>query len=144
MHLPLARRADIIARHKILESVGGSGWHRKDAGSPHMLDQMPLSERPIGFVGDDEVLFVGEDVDTVKQGLAKFAARYEGQEIPEDAAQLIRTLKAVPGQIARRQHDGEYAIPRGKWNDINFALHDVGVICCITQLEEPRPCPTND
>ena len=95
----LARRADIIARHKILESVGGSGWHRKDAGSPHMLDQMPLSERPIGFVGDDEVLFVGEDVDTVKQGLAKFAARYEGQEIPEDAAQLIRTLKAVPGQM---------------------------------------------
>lgn len=133
----IERRQVIKERHLVLESVGGSGWHRKDPNSPHMLDEMLLSERPIAFIGDDDVIFVGECAERVEQGLKNFAQRYPLNRIPADNDQMMRSAKSVIAVLSRPQYEGRYVIPRGKWNDCAYALRVEGIICCSTSLEEP-------
>lgn len=119
-----ARRATVIARHELLESVPGSGWHpddppRRDARGS---DVVPLSQRPTQIDVDTVGYFVGPDVPVVRAALAAYAAR-PGNE--DDLPMIVQT-RAIAKRLA--EEDGPAIVmPGSDRNNVCLALAEEGI-----------------
>jgi hypothetical protein len=126
-------RDAIKARHLALEAQPGSGWHKKDPGSPFMNDLMPLSERPVAFLMDEEVIFGGDCAAVVLAAAKRFVENRAASphRFLDDQQRRAEAAAERQGMSA----DGILAVPRHRWNDFNWAVQQEGVLCCMTSPE---------
>lgn len=138
MGLP-ERRREIKERHAALEGQrGASSYFKFDPRSPQNRGHMPLSERPVAFVGPDEAAFVGGCIPQVQQALEEFrqknaeAARGEGAPWQlKDAMAAART-----GRLFGEGEARALVFSRLRFNSVLWALADVGVLACATDWPE--------
>lgn len=134
----LGRRQQVYDRHKTLESVPGSGWHKDDSqpretrGRGHAC----LSARPIAIQDDDTVYFVGPDVAVVREALLRFAAGNEPTLAPDAPAQkhqAVRIAKKVAGDSG-----DAIELTAQQFNSALYGLSEAGLLVVVTGLEDSR------
>ena len=78
----LKRRAETIARHQVLESVSGSGYHPDDQQAIDMMKkkQLPLSKRPVAIQHDGKVWLCGDDVPLIRERLKVFVIAHKKEQ----------------------------------------------------------------
>lgn len=137
----LERRAAVAARHKVLASVSGSGWHKTDAQEAERIGKgrLPLCERPIAIQDDDRVWIVGPDVGSVMELLGAFLQIQQADDVA-DPDREKSTMEKFAAKCANRviaAGGDSICLPTQDWNSINFALHAAGVDCVITGIATP-------
>lgn len=122
----LARRGAVLARHKTLESVPGSGWHKDDAMF-RGTGETPISKRPIAIQCDDTFYFLGDCVPVVREALEEFVEKHTSsdKEPSERTAQQIHALKIAKAVAAGSEDVIE--LPSQWFNSCLYALHETGV-----------------
>jgi hypothetical protein len=143
----LDRRDKLIARHKVLESVKGSGYHDDDKfegklcapqsihlpGGPK-VGQPPLpriSDHVVAFYADRTVAFVGADVVKVQDAFKSWLDRHAPTN-PAQIADLTGTdkklLVEIP-KVAATENEGVATLVlwRDVFNDFVTALYAEGV-----------------
>lgn len=129
----LARRENIRREHEFLVRRPGTGWHPDDNHHPYKGGVMRLDQRPVAFVGDEEVIFVGDDAAMCLAIMVTYAEKHP-LPLPLETDPQIRRTAEVAAR-AKMQADGTLRFRRGWWNDANYALQQEGVICCATHPE---------
>lgn len=135
------RREKVKARHKVLASVSGSGWHKDDESERRRRDagEMPMAERPVAIQDDDRILIVAQDVQIVQDGLRKFLAT-DGAKI--EANQNAEHVEKFAVKLAKRvlletkETAETITVSTQEWNGVNFALAKVGISCVLTSASE--------
>lgn len=124
------RRAAVVARHEVLESVPGSGWHPDDAQARDEArgGMSPVSKRPVALQGDGVAYFVGPDVPLVRERLASFAKKHADADGP---AQLTHAA-AVCSRVAAGEGDDVIELPSRDFNAALYALGDLKVTVVVT------------
>jgi hypothetical protein len=132
----LKRQKTVRELHKKVESTPGSGWHLRDPGAEKRDHETKLSERPIAIQEDDKIHIVGEDAVKVLAGLRA----YETKMTPllNDDMPLFkkRTLKAITRVLESKPDPNHFTVGTQTWNYCVNALADMGIHCCITDLNE--------
>lgn len=124
-----ARRDAIIARHKTLASVPGSGWHKND---PQELKRVaggepPLAARVVAFQDDDRVRVVGACADRVRESLASFVPPTYAPGAP--APHMDGYAAKIAARVA--ESTGDLCVPTQEWNAVIHALKSAGVYCVL-------------
>jgi hypothetical protein len=118
------KRAEIATEHAAQEKYDPHWLAAAKAGEK-------LSDRPIAFVCDDEVVVIGTCVPKVLAGVAAFRARaaeYADRTREPVVAQALKraeALAATPGDAA------ELRMSQQHWNAVLFCLGEVGVTCVL-------------
>lgn len=101
----LKRRAAVVARHDVLESVPGSGWHCDDARARAERHDgfASISSRPVAIQNDNEFYFVGECVPIVRAALANFIEEYDAARAGE-AAGAEESGTEPPDMVPQLRH----------------------------------------
>lgn len=121
----LKRRQDVIDRHRVLESVPGSGYHPNDADSRERArkGEAPLSERPVALLDDDRIHVAGPDAAAVRAALARHVESFGGAPLDRAdekyALQISRRVAASGGELL--------TLPTREWNACLLALAHQGV-----------------
>ncbi len=135
----LARRAQVAARAKILESVQGSGWHKSDPQEAERRSQggVPLSQKLIGLKDDDRVYLVGPCAAVALQGLQEFIdsvakAKDEARanDVDLDFTPIERHALRSAKRIVEIGGD-KLSFPTQDWNGALFALSQSGIQCVL-------------
>lgn len=136
----LARRAAIVARHELLESVPGSGYHADDAQARAERDagKPPLSKRPVALHHDGRFWLVGPCVAAVREALSRFVAQLSaaleaeaqahaaaGLPAPEVLPQK-RQAQAVSARVAAETSE-VIELPSNEFNAILYGLNEMKV-----------------
>jgi hypothetical protein len=129
----LARRTEVVERHKVLESVPGSGWH-KDDPQRRGSEVPPPSERPVAIQDDDRVHFVGPCADAVRAAAQKAVEEFcpPGEDDGPSSPIAIHSLK-----VARRvaESTGDIELGTQDFNGLALAIRHVKVTVCLTALK---------
>lgn len=140
----LRRRATVVARHELLESVPGSGWHRDDARARAELMEgfAAISARPVAIQNDSEFYFVGPCVAIVRTGLAKFAEEYkaareaearaaaEANTEPADMVPQLRHADRMARKFAASSGD-VIELGSQQFNGVVYALNAMKVLVVV-------------
>lgn len=124
------RRAEIVAAHKALEKVRGSGWHPADLGAEQreQRNELPLSERPIAFQDDDKVRMIGDCAKRVRVALAEWAKAAVTRPQTSYQAAVDRCVERVS------KMNGDIELATQEWNYLNHALTEAGVQTVLTTV----------
>jgi hypothetical protein len=127
----VARRNALQARHEVLESVPGSGWHKDDTTARNDRDVglPPLSRRFIAVCDDDRLYFCGPDCAQVRLALAKFAAEFQPEEdfaIQKFAKKMAERYAATVGDVIE--------MPTKEFNGVAFALNHYKLPVCTVGI----------
>lgn len=117
------RREEIIANHKAQERYDPHWKAAADRGSR-------LSEQPVAFLVDDEVVVIGDDVTKIYDGLQKFVEMADEDEAWEGRAARepsVAQALAKARQALERDQPEELRLPQQWWNAYLFALDAAGV-----------------
>ena len=112
------RRADIIAEHAAMEKY--DPYHKMLAAQGDRI-----SERPIAFLCDDEVVVTGDCATKVREGLRRFVAR--SAEFQERAKREPAIAQALVKAAREATATGDLRVPQQIWNAYTLALGEVGV-----------------
>lgn len=101
----LKRRAAVVARHEVLASVPGSGWHADDARARAERNDgfAAIAARPVAIQNDNEFYVVGPCVAIVRDGLSRFAEEYRAAREAEATAATAAGVDA-PEVVAQLRH----------------------------------------
>lgn len=130
------RRSQVLARHKVLESVPGSGWHKDDpafkaSGHPKLTD------RPVAIHDDDTVYFVGDCVGFVREEAAAACELIGDQAVQGEIPLLDIQSCKVCGSVGSGTGDTIELTP-AQFNALSYGLDKVGVHVCSTQIIAPE------
>jgi hypothetical protein len=127
------KRAAVIERHRNQEQFDphwkGVAEEAKKPGSP-----AKLSERPVAFVCDDEIVITGGCVGKVLSAVSKFleiAADKSFHERAKGESDLAYAL-AKCKQLTASPAPAELRLSQQRWNAVTYALSVVGVDCVLT------------
>lgn len=116
----LARREEVVAEHKVLERVQGSGWHKADAAMAAALQkgETPLSDRPVAvWDGDESHAFAGPCCDKVREIAKEFLDGHTAS--PDDDPETLNACAAAQEVAAFR---GDFLVlSRKKFNGLMLA-----------------------
>jgi hypothetical protein len=134
----VAQRAAIVADHKGMEKVPQSPWHPKHPIMREAMDkgETLLSNRPIAFLCDDEVVVVGECIKKIYDGLKKFVEREaKGWDDPAKCAAKLHDYNCVKRcrKFVEQPAPKEIRVPQGTWNSYLHGLNEVGVQVVLTE-----------
>lgn len=134
----LGRRKETKERHRHLETFKGSGWHQYDPSSPHSQGLMPLAQRPVAFIGADDVVLVGGCAGQVVAALESFREKHADEASGDGADhQLKRAVAACTRyRLSGEGDEARLEVNRLRWNDVLWALAEEGVQVCSTGLED--------
>lgn len=142
------RRQDILDRHKLLESVPGSGWHADDPDSlvRQRHKKPPLTERIMAIQDNDRIHFVGPCAERLRKWLGTFAAKVQEMSAKAKAAEqpepdvlnyglkwqanVLRHAKKVLSQ------EGDVELSSQDWNYIISALTVMGIHVVLAPADE--------
>ena len=148
------RAAELRMRHKVLETVPGSGFHDNDRDAHnrlaaphrrHLVGGMSegskplprLSDHLICFDGDRELIFAGQDAVKAQTCLTQYLQELRGRNLLDLSGSERRMLIEIPKMLfiesvkpplLRLWHD--------TWNDYLFAFEAQGVGISCLPLEE--------
>lgn len=140
MSKELIARADAVrAKHKLLESMPGTGFHDNDRNpsrpevfaAPHKNGLPRASEHLVPFFDhhDDEVVhFVGDDADKATSALNSWLKKNHKADVssmPGTERKLV--LKIIPRLLASVRTPGLLTIRLSDWNDVLHALYAEGI-----------------
>lgn len=122
------KRDELIAEHKAMEKYDP---HWKALAEKGDL----ISERPIAFVCNDEIVVVGDCVDKILEGLKRFKMTWDAksEERDERMAREPSFAHAV-SKVDRLldQNPAEIRVPQQVWNGIVLSLAEVGILVCLS------------
>jgi len=120
------RREDIITEHKAQEKYDPYWKAEAEKGRK-------ISERPVAFQCDDEVVLVGECVPKVMTALSQFVIAHGDaykslDTAPPEHHKRYGVAKAV-SLLGRHGEEGphELRVPQQAWNGLLFCLETMGV-----------------
>jgi hypothetical protein len=136
----LKRRAAVVGRHEVLESVQGSGYHPDDeqARDEQRKKRKPLSQRPVAIQHDGRAWLCGPDVPAIRATLKEWVEKFRaGQaEHKESAAAAgiepsapppqAKQAEAVSARVAA-ETSAVIELPNQEFNAILFGLNEMGV-----------------
>ena len=126
-----AKREGIVAEHKAIEKH--DPHHRAEAEKVRAAGRPTLSERPIAFQCDDEVVVVGECVGVVVAAAAKFVGRADEYEERAKFEPVVAMALKVCRRVAESSvATSELRLTQQHWNCLMFGLTEVGVQCVLT------------
>lgn len=132
----LEKRRSIIDDHISQQKIEETHW-AKEAKSIRAegSKRLPIAERPIAFICDDEIVVGGDCVGKVMDGLKKFVAMSKDHSHPiqkrrgAEAAvnnAIVKAEKLTSGEVPK-----ELRVSQQTWNSINFCLAEVGIDCVL-------------
>jgi len=129
----LNKRAALVQRAKAHEMVPQSPWSPDNAIMKQSLAEghTLLSERPIAFIDDDEIVLVGPDAELVA---AKLNEAWDlPADVPDQSPQA-RHAKTVTKKVELRDEGGipYVRMSTQRWNGCLLALSAMGVMCIVT------------
>lgn len=137
----LKRRADVVARHALLESVPGSGYHPDDeqARGEQRKGRKPLSLRPVAIQYDGRSWLVGDDVKSVRESLGVWVDRFRTEQEDHKAAAAAAGIEpsAPPAQARHAERVCERVagettdvieLQNQEFNAVLYGLREVGVL----------------
>lgn len=136
----LKRRADVIARHEVLESVQGSGYHPDDGQAQDMARRklLPLSKRPTAIHNDGTTYLCGPDVPFVRESLRGWLEGFRKQQKEhQDAAAAAGIEPSSPSPQAKQAERVAAAVANGdseviqlgnaEWNSVLYGLNELNI-----------------
>lgn len=133
MDFKQARQA-IVDEHKAMEKH--DPFQREEAERAKRAGEPTLCQRPIGFLCDDEVVVVGDCVETVIDGLNKFLDLCDSKDsdLNDRAGREPVVAQAIAKSKKVLENTGdELRVPTQTWNALMFALGEVGVKAVLTE-----------
>lgn len=120
------KRAEVIERHKAQEQFDPH-WKAEAAAG------RKISERPVAFLCDDEVVVTGDCVGKVMEAVKTFLdLASHGPLTRADSENHLAYAIAKCQQIASRPATAELRVSQQRWNAICYAMSIVGVECVLT------------
>lgn len=121
----LEKRAALIAEHQAMEKYEPHWKALAEKG-----DQ--LSERPIAFLCDDEVVVVGDCVEKILDGLLAFMERADDYQDRAKREPAVAQALAKCGRAVGAAVPEEIRVGQQIWNAYLFGLNEVGVKVVLT------------
>lgn len=128
----MKRREEILALHKAHEMVPQSPWSPAHPLMKQELDHgvLKISDRPIAFLCDDEVVVLKPDVPKILAGILKFVEEY-GPKFDDPAVAASRghdfnCLKRCR-KLLQAAPTGDLSVSQGTWTAYLYGLGEVGV-----------------
>lgn len=127
----LKRRADVVARHELLETVQGSGYHPDDeqAKNDQRRGRKPLSQRPVAIQHDGRTWLCGPDVPAIRTALAQWVRKFQTeQERHLQAAAAVGIDPSAPPARAKQAESVAMRVAAGDGDVIELASNEFNAI----------------
>lgn len=130
-----AKRDELIALHKMYEMVPESPWSPKNPVMKEKLEagEQLLSERPIAFLCDDEIVVLGDCIGKVVDGLGRFLERSTDYEKLAQHQPAVAQALAKAKRLVESRPIGELRMSQQHWNAILYCLNEIGMHVISTQ-----------
>lgn len=117
----LEKQAKLLAEHQAMEKYDPHWKAEAEAGRK-------ISERPVAFLCDDEVVIVGDDVAKIRDALAKFIELTETESWHKRAAreQVAAYAESKVKAILSRPAGDELRMHQQHWNAVALAMGEIG------------------